>query len=337
MRVKLSCIIFLLTAALLTGCLTDSRVDVSGIEAEVNINRFDKVLFQYGDTIKVNDFSVLRNKFGSFVDVFSNNIMSMAGENDTITAGNLSLFIADSSVKSVDADVQKEYSDLQWLENDLVDFFKHYKYYYPQKKIPYVVTFVSAFEYGIITTDTILGIGLDMFLGKNYHLYSRIGFPNYMAAKNSKEYIIPGCIKALYQSDYDPQVVKNELLSQMIYQGKMLYYMQQMAPDLPDTVITGFTGEQLNWCYENEAEIWGFFIEQKLLFNTDPSIYAKYVNDGPTTSGFPELSPGKIGSFTGWQIVKQAVQEDNDLTLLKIMNNNDALMILESSGYKPKK
>ena len=87
----------------------------------------------------------------------------------------------------------------------------------------------------------------------------------------------------------------------------------------------------------NESRIWSFFIENKLLFSIDPNLMNKYVNDGPTTNGFPKESPGNIGQFIGWQIVKSFVKKHPETTLRKLMEEKDLMKIFNESGYKPKK
>ena len=227
MRARRSYCIYMLTVIVLTGCLSADRADITGVDVTLELKRFEKSLFTLGNTIKAEDLRMLKSDYGEFVDIFTHNIMSMGEGSDSLIAENLTFFTNDSMVRVVNAHVETEFADTNWLKDELVDFFKHYKYFFPEKKLPFVTTYVSSFEYGIITSDTILGIGLDMFLGKGYEYYPMIGAPKYMYDRFSKEYIVPGCIKAIYQLDYDPQLVKNELLSQMIYQGKMLYFIEQ--------------------------------------------------------------------------------------------------------------
>jgi hypothetical protein len=123
----------------------------------------------------------------------------------------------------------------------------------------------------------------------------------------------------------------------MISQGRLLYYLDLVTPDEPDTIKTGYTSAQLNWCIQNEKKIWSFFIDNKLLFSFDPNLMNKYVNDGPTTNGFPKESPGNIGQFTGWQIVKSYMKNNPQVTLQQLMEEKDLLKIFNESKYKPLK
>ena len=58
------------------------------------------------------------------------------------------------------------------------------------------------------------------------------------------------------------------LLSVMIYNGKLLYLNKQLNPDESNSIIFKTTKEKLNWAESNEFEIWNYFTENELFFNT---------------------------------------------------------------------
>jgi hypothetical protein len=60
----------------------------------------------------------------------------------------------------------------------------------------------------------------------------------------------------------------------------------------------------------------------------------KYVSEGPTTGGFPKESPGNLGQWIGYRIVKSYMEKQPD-NLMALMNENDYKKILHDSGYKP--
>ena len=76
-------------------------------------------------------------------------------------------------------------------------------------------------------------------------------------------------------------------------------------------------------------------MENKLLFSIDPNLMNKYVNDGPTTNGFPKESPGNIGQFLGWQIIKSYMKNNTNVTLKQLMEQKDLIKIFNESKYKP--
>ena len=197
-----------------------------------------------------------------------------------------------------------------------------------------MVTYISAFNYNVVTTDSVLGIGLDMYLGGDCEFYPSLEIPQYQYKKYSKQYLVNDCIKGWFQSEYDVDLVKKELLSQMIYYGKLLYFTDAMAPEMNDTIKIGYSAEQLKWSKENESQMWAYFLEQKLLYNTSELQYMKFISDGNTTQGFPKGSPAKTAQYIGWQIVRSYMKK-NDVSLQQLLDEKDAQKILNESGYKP--
>src|SRR5258706_63077 len=79
------------------------------------------------------------------------------------------------------------------------------------------------------------------------------------------------------------------------------------------------------------------FVEKQLLFSSNSELFSKYLSEGPTTNGFPAESPGNIGTFVGWQIIKAYMKENPEISPARLMKETDATIILKDSKYKPKK
>jgi hypothetical protein len=89
--------------------------------------------------------------------------------------------------------------------------------------------------------------------------------------------------------------------------------LEFFLPNLADTLLTGYTGPQLAACRASEKGIWSFFVQNDMLYSTDPSFTRDYLNEGPGTPALGEQAPGNIGQFCGWQIVKKWMQKQQDL------------------------
>ncbi len=121
---------------------------------------------------------------------------------------------------------------------------------------------------------------------------------------------------------------------QMIQAGKRLYIVDHLMPETADTLKTGYTEKQLKGSYENEATIWSFFVQKDLLFVNDPAVVRDYMNDAPSTQAFGAESPGAIGQFVGWQIVKKWMDKQNDLSFDELIQT-DPKTIYAEAKYKP--
>lgn len=339
MLIKISLPFYVLISLLITigGCKTDKpkKTEDKVEDVELHFSRFEVDMF---DTVN-NDASLeaLRKMHGTFTDLILKQVIGLRTENDTMLVSELKQYTSDKYIYEVYQEVRKQYQNTEWLEDGLEEGFRNYHELFPKKLIPQVKTFISPFNYNTVASDSVLGIGLDMYLGADYKYYPTAGFPLYKIRKLSKEYIINDAIAAWLQSDYQPDENNNDLLNNMVHEGKILYAVNEILPDVEDTIKYGFTQSQLEWCQKNEINLWQFFLENKLLFNKNTGEYIKFINDGLTTSGFPKEAPSKLGVFIGLKIVQAYMSKHKDTTLPQLMELKDAGKMLIESGYKPSK
>jgi len=140
-----------------------------------------------------------------------------------------------------------------------------------------------------------------------------------------------------YAENYIYPKRNKNLLDEMIYFGKILYFKDVMIPFKTDAEKIGYTQEQIDWAKVNEAQIWSFFIEKELLFSTDSKLPNRFINPAPFSKFYLEEidrdSPGRIGQYIGWQIVK-AYMKNNDVNLKEMLTEN-AENIFNKSKFKP--
>lgn len=120
----------------------------------------------------------------------------------------------------------------------------------------------------------------------------------------------------------------------MVEKGKYWWLIDQFLPETADSLKTGFTQRQLDWCKNNEGLIWNFFLQNDM-YSIDPDFIKNYIGDAPHTQGMPDASPGNIGQWVGWQIVKKYVSDHSGITPEQLMRM-DGKKIFEDAKYKPK-
>lgn len=323
---------------LITGCQCNSdRPDVSNQSLLVNADRFEKDLFGIDGKNASGEIEKLNKKYGDFFNLFAFQITSLGSRDSALMTENFVNFVTDSNFRSVYDDCEKLYENFQGYNEKLTQAFRYYKYYFPEKNVPRVVTMISGFSYPIVCDSTTLGISLDMYLGPAYKFYSTLepSLPVYLRNRMHGDYMISDAMKGWAQSDYGIDESTASMIDFMVSQGRQIYFLDKVMPDTQDTIKTGYTAKQLDWCVNNEKKIWSFFIENKLLFSIDPNLMNKFVNDGPTTNGLPKESPGNIGQFTGWQIVKSFMKNNPEVSLKQLMEEKDMMKIYNQSKYKP--
>jgi gliding motility-associated lipoprotein GldB len=311
------------------------HIDTSSIKVELDIKRFEKDLFSMDQTHFDQSLEALQKEYGSFYNLYFEQIVRFGSTADTSYKIIVKDFINNVDLKMLAIDCDSVYRDFDPVKNQLEEAFKHYKHYYPEDSVPQIVTFISGFNNGVVTGDGFIGVGLDMFMGKDYKFYPSIGLPQYIIDRLTKEHLLPTVMKGFASSNYELPDSSQTLLARIIHEGKLLYFIDMMLPETEDSLKIGYTPAQMQWCAENEANIWGLFLEENLLFSTDALTYGKYVEEAPFTTGLANDSAPRIGVWTGWQIVKKYMEDNPDITLKELMEETDYQKILKLSSYKP--
>jgi hypothetical protein len=302
----------------------------------IKIERFDQDILSLVKDSSMNSLNMLRTKYGTFLDsVFCKQIMKIWTRNDKYLITNILNFINDVDIQRIYSEVNVRCKNMDDIEKEYNDAIAHYRTLFPGKLVPRIYTMVNAFNYSVIAIDSAVVVGLELYLGSDCPFYTSLQYPMYKIHKLRREYIVRDAMECWLKSDYDNTVGKHDLVSQMVYKGKILYTLDKLLPDADDTIKTGFTKKQMEWCKSSEGAIWTFFIEKKLLFSTNETKYESYINDGPTSKGMPKESPANAGSWIGWQIVKKYMKEHPEISIKQLLENMDAQKILNDSKYKP--
>tara|TARA_B110000459_G_scaffold201691_2_gene252946 strand:- start:295 stop:1314 length:1020 start_codon:yes stop_codon:yes gene_type:complete len=329
----------LITLALLTTLLSCENnhldIDVSTVNLNLKVKRFDQDLFQNKGQITRDNVLELNNTYGLFFQDFTESVINIGSIKNRTLNNRLNDFTTDTYINEVKTDVAHVYSDFTPFETELNEAFKHYKHYFPKKNIPEVITYISGFNYAITTDKNYLGIGLDMFLGKDYDAYAQLGLPKYKTAFMSKNGLVAGAMLGWIATEFELKEKNADLLTEMIHQGKTLYLMDALMPKASNTIKINYTKPQLEWCENNAEPVWFYFIDNQLLYTKDTKEIIKYMGESPFIQGFPEGSPGRIGHWIGWQIVKAYMNKNPTITVLQLMNNNNAQELLNKSKFKP--
>ncbi|HRI61675.1 MAG TPA: hypothetical protein PK228_18175 [Saprospiraceae bacterium] len=334
--------VLLVALSILNSCSSDTTKhapDVSGIQLEIKIRRFDQDLFAL-DTGNIEaGMQQLTKSYPQMLPLFAVNIIHDMTNPNEMPAQAVRGFLSAPEVRQLYDTVQQVYGDLRWLERDLTQMFKYYKYYFPEKPVPEVIAIVSEYATDAFTAgDSLCGIGLDMFLGENYPAYfaNENTSPAYIRRQFRKEYMTVRLAKAIAQNLADAPPGER-LLDQMLHNGKMLYIVDCLLPEVADSLKMGYTREQMEGCYANEQGVWARLLEQNLLYSTDARKLRKLVSPSPNAPVVFQEAPGEIGNWIGWQIVEAYMKRYPKTTMRELLNFQDAQKFLEQSKYKPRR
>lgn len=332
--------LYLFIILIISSCKGKNVPDVSGIKVDLQLQRFDKVFFTIDTNHIDQSLQQLHQKYPSFIQDFLFNILALPSQPDSslVVEREVKSFIR--SYSPLKDSANKLFINLNETEKEVKRGLQFVKYYFPSYKLPTkLITFIGPINsYGNILTTDALAVGLQLYMGKNFSLYqSEAGqemYPAYISRRFEQQYIPVNCIKTIVDDIFPDNNAGRPLVEQMIQAGKRLYMLDQLLPETSDTLKTGYTQNQLQGCYANEGTIWSFFVQNDLLFTTDPSITKDYMNDAPQTQAFGKDSPGFIGQFTGWQIVKKWMAKNPKVSLEQLLQTTPKT-IFEQAKYKP--
>ena len=159
--------------------------------------------------------------------------------------------------------------------------------------------------------------------------------PKYILKRYEREYIVPLVIMLISSSYNAYDENDNTLLSEMIFYGKAYYFAQMLMPNTPDSLIAGYSDQEIADLELNQTSIWRHFIEKSLFYETDFLKKKRYIGERPRTYEISKKCPGRIGRWLGWKIVQFYAYHNKNVTLSALMNSKDAYRIFHESNYKP--
>ncbi len=308
------------------------NVDVSDVEIEpIEIMRYEKVLFEINP-----------ENLGEEIQMHVDDYYLFLGDEINTAMGQQQLYdyITDEFNREIYQDLIQQWDNLSPLEVELTNAFTYFSYHFKDSNIPQIYSYLSAidYEYPVFYQDGIAIIGLDMFLGKEYKNYDRIGIPVFKRVKFVPDAVPVELMRTIakdfiHRADFIPE----SLLDYLIQEGKVLYFLDAMFPSYPDSLKIYYTESQLNWATKNEGPSWAFILENDMLYSTDRQLVQKFVGDSPFTAPFSAGSAPRMGSFIGWKIIRDYMQRNPEITLFDlIFQKKDSREILVDSRYRPR-
>ncbi|MBS2211351.1 gliding motility protein GldB [Carboxylicivirga mesophila] len=335
MMKKFLCYLSVITL-LTTGCnLTSKGPDVSHIDVNVEPQLFFIDLFEMNEDELPEAIDAISKKYGSYLDAYSQQIIKIGSPSNPEYPDFIKSFLDYEDNRDVYEACKKQFGKTNKLSSDLTKAFKHYKYYFPDATIPQVYFHTSYFNQSIAMDSTWISVSVEKYLGADCQFYEWLSIPFYLRRKMVPEKIVPDIMKAMALGNFSLQMKNEDVLSRMIAQGKLNYFVKQMMPSIQDTLLFDYSKKQIKWCYRHEGDIWASMVEQKHLYNTERMVIQKYVGDSPFTYYFGQDSPGKAAVFIAYRIIDAYMKNHPETNLNDLLNNTDAHQILRESRYRP--
>jgi len=333
LKINIFPIYLILTFFILQSCDTNSskgpKVNKSQlVNIDVNIHRYEIALANADTSNFLEDITQIQREFPLFLGT---------SKLTTEQLKPLYEYVTDTQLITISNSVSEMYLQLDELELQLSSAFSRYHYFFPNKQIPRVYSYVSNLyhEQPIIFDDSVVIIALDVYLGEKFSAYRSLGIPYYKIRCMTDANIAVDVMKETYINVLALRTKQKTLVDKMIAAGKLLYYLDAVLPNVPDSLKICYTSKQINWIKNNKSNVWAFLVENKLFYSSDYKNQTKLMQDGPFTTGFSNNSPSRLGMWLGWQIVRKYMDTHPDISLKNLIENTDAQAIFNQSGYKP--
>ena len=277
-------------------------------------------------------------------EIFFGHILALPLDNKEEMYSGYRSFWELEATQNIGVLVDSVYNDVSEIERSWKNVMAYFQFYFPERKVPYLHLLRSnlgianfLFEDG--QGNEGVGVSLDFFLGESFP-YLQLArdnpaFSDYNNRTFNKDHLITKSVNAIIE-DVVPTPSQSHMLGHLIREGKRQYLLKAVCNMLPDSAVFELSPKDLTWCENNELEIWNFFIEQELLYETNQKKFFKYIKPAPNSAGMPSDAPGKTGVFIGYKIVEAFVQKYPEFTLRQLVEIEDQ-MLFDKSNYRPRR
>ena len=190
------------------------------------------------------------------------------------------------------------------------------------------------YTFRVYSNSSDLCISLDNYALEAMEKYQHFGMPQYIVRTATREHIVPDCMYVLGGLQCETDDSELSLLDYAIIEGKKLYFIEQTMPSIADTILLRYTADQLAWMKDNVAPVWGWLIQNKLLYSTDIGQFHNIIDDAPHTNAFGQNSAPRTTAYIGLQIVRRYMKKSG-ATMKELFDNTDSHAILTTSGWRP--
>lgn len=228
-------------------------------------------------------------------------------------------------------------------KNVLTEPMQRFKYYFPNKALPSFVTFVDGYpqtaQQGIdqiFISPRYFGIGMHYFMGPEFKYYPP-DLPKYIRRRCTVEHLPSLVVHKLADVMIPkPDLSTNPvLLDFIVHEGIKLYFVDKvLGPQVHDSLKIFYDATQIEWANAWEAKAYSDMVDQ--LYEINPDLMRRYVDDSPFTSQLNRKSAPRLGQFIGWKIVTAYMANNLDVQLDGLVRQTDYKAIFQQAKYRPR-
>ena len=338
--------LILISFITLSSCTEDKwTVDVSEITlpTDFSVRNFNREI-QYLSENDSSSLIQLRHNYKLFLTDYCEDILKIGSSQSIETVDKLKDFVAHPDTRETLLAIDSTSGDSEFLRGvslDLENGFKRLHVFMPDVIIPEVIWMNSGFNFAIYPRDEFVAVGLEWFLGPEHPILELLPpdrFPKYqqlrmhpdlMAADAMKGWMLVHFINLGYTGE--------KCIDDILYWGKVLWLLGKCMPEQFEHVLMDWTPEDLEWAKANETAIWLELQPANVLFETNRTVFHRWLTDGPFTKfgSIPQESPDRLGVWMGLRIVENYMEENPETSAEQLFSETDYIPFLKS--YRPER
>ena len=307
-----------------------AKLDINPDPYDLEFDRYEEVLFNLDTADFQAELMNVQDRYRVFLGGDLNNPDAVQYLKD---------FATDPFSITLYEKVKAVFPDLKQIEPVVEDVFAHFHYYYPEIELPKkaftCITGVHPDEPPVQIIDDQLVISLDWYLDDE-ELYDQIGMPRYMSLRRNVSTLAKEVAEQLYMYYLYEWRKQGQIVGEMVFYGRRDFFVEAMCPELPDSVLLGYSSKQWQWAVENEGQVWADIVGNRRLYDASLDAYMMFFGDGPFTQAYSNDAPSRLGEFFGLNI-SRSYFSNNEVSLQDLMQRKDLQNVFQDSGYKPKK
>ncbi len=319
----------------LSSCKEDepaykSKLAVDVEPYDLQFDRYEEVLFNLDTSNFQAELMKIQDRYRVFLSGDLNNLAAVKYLKD---------FASDPFSISLYQKVKVAFPDLKDVEPMVEQVLAHFHHYYPEIELPKkaftCITGIHPDEPPVQIINDQLVISLDWYLNGD-EVYDQIGMPRYIQVRTGVATLAKNVAEQLYMQYLYEWRKQGQIVGEMVFYGRRNFFVEAMCPEMPDSILLGYSEGQWKWATENEGQVWADIVGSSRLYDAGLDTYMMFFGDGPFTQAYSNEAPSRLGEFYGLNIIRSYVS-NHDFNLQQFVKRKDLQNIFMDSGYKPKK
>ena len=331
--------ILLLLLVFVSSCKNDGKysefesVEAASVRPWV---RFDRLLAEVDTNDVKRSIDKLTQEYPEFTTIYFLKVINDSYNPDTSFLKIYDMYRRSSLLRKISDTIPQVFPNLSAEEKSYADAFARLKKIIPQINTPTVYTCLTEFGVGAFSTsDNEMGLSLEMYLGTGNKYYNVDTWPMFVQRTMNRENMVPNLLKNYIRNSLLPAREPKTMLDHMIDQGKEVYILKHLIPESADTLVYDYSKSQLEFCKNNEKQMWSYFLSEKLVYDEQFRKIQKYVYPAPNSPGMPAEAPGRSSAYIGGRIIEAYMERHEKMDVKKLLANVNSQQILEEARYKP--